>query len=67
MKFEKIYWAGRKVNNYFPVLGKIIKDITRVCFHCDIPYEVEMDKSVYFCHNAFGVVINKTAQIRGGG
>lgn len=66
MKFEKIYWIGRKVNSCSPILGKIIKNLTRVCFHCDIPYDIEMDKSVYFCHNAFGVVINKTSRIMGG-
>lgn len=32
-------------------------------FYCAIPFKTDIDKSVYFCHNVFGVIINSNAKI----
>ena len=67
MKFEKVFHKGREhflKNHKFR--SKIYSLFCRMVFHCDIPFKTDIDKSVYFCHNAFGVVINPNAKIMGG-
>lgn len=68
MKFEKAYHIGKAFyNRKCFVIAKLIKVFCKTYFQCDIPYEADIDKDVYFCHNAFGVVINPSAKIAGGG
>ena len=38
----------------------------KLYFQCDIPFETDIDETVYFCHNAFGVVINPNAKLEKG-
>lgn len=67
MKFEKVFHKGRK--HYLKkhrIRSKIYSAFCKVFFHCDIPFQTEIAESTYFCHNAFGVVINSHAVIRGG-
>lgn len=68
MKFEWLYGKGKSfyLGKHYAI-AKAIKALCRIYYHCDIPYEAQIDDDVYFCHNAFGVVINPTAKIRGGG
>lgn len=66
MNFNKAYHLGKKIYKKCPLCGKIIKFFCKIVFQCDIPYAADIDSTVYFCHNAFGVVINPTAIIRGG-
>ena len=59
MKFEAVYRQGKRLfKSSHRLIAKIIKILCRIYFHCDIPYEAEIDEDVYFCHNAFSVVIN---------
>lgn len=68
MKFEKVFHKGREhfLKNH-KIRSKIYEFICHMFFHCDIPLKTDIDKSVYFCHNAFGVIINPNAKIMGGG
>ena len=38
----------------------------KLYFQCDIPFEADIDETVHFCHNAFGVVINPNAKLEKG-
>lgn len=68
MKFVKLYHKGKNLyKKGHKASAKLVKAFCKICFHCDIPYEADIDDDVYFCHNAFGVVINPTAKICGGG
>ena len=68
MKFEKLYHKGKSLyQKGHKISAKLIKVFCKICFQCEIPYEAEIDDDVYFCHNAFGVVINPAAKMRGGG
>ena len=67
MKFEKVFHKGRV--HYLKghkLRSKLYYVFCRLFFHCDIPPGTEIAESVYFCHNAFGVVINHCAKIGGG-
>ena len=68
MKFEKVFHKGREhfLKNH-KIRSKIYGLFCRMFFHCDIPFKTDIDKSVYFCHDAFGVVINPNAKLWGGG
>ena len=67
MKFENYYHKWKKHGKCGHTLrAKAYKHLLRVMFQCDIPFEAEIDRDVHFCHNAFGVVINPQAVIRGG-
>lgn len=67
MKFEKIFYKGRM--HYLKghkIRAKLYRIFCKVSFQCDIPFQADISETVYFCHNAFGVVINPHAQIMGG-
>ena len=67
MKFERVFQYGQKAlrkNNRLIVKGLTI--LCKIMYHCDIPFETSINKTAYFCHNAFGVVINPNAVIYGG-
>ena len=67
MKFETFYHKGKThFNNNHTVIAKIYRLICKVCFNCDIPFQASIPRDVYFCHNAFGVVINPNVTIGGG-
>lgn len=38
----------------------------KLIYQCDISPSTEISDTTYFCHNAFGVVINPNSIIRGG-
>ena len=66
MKFETFYHRGKALfehKHYFR--AKIYRIICKMFFSTDVPFQASIDKSVYFCHNAFGVVINPNAIIGG--
>ncbi|MGE7982536.1 serine O-acetyltransferase [Solibacillus sp. NPDC093137] len=46
-----------------PFLPKVIQNINRIVFSCDIPYTTEIPHSVKFGHNALGVVIHPKTKI----
>ena len=56
-----MYLSGHKI------LPKILQRYCRLIYHCDIPVTADIAPDAYFCHNAFGVVINPNAVIGGGG
>lgn len=67
MKFEKVFQKGRE--HYLKghtLRRKAYSLFCKVYFHCDIPFQTDIDASTYFCHNAFGVIINPNAKILGG-
>ena len=67
MKFEKVFHKGREhFLKGHKFRCKLYAFVCRILFHCDIPFKTDIDKSVYFCHNAFGVIINPNAKIMGG-
>lgn len=57
---QKHYRKGHKVRS------KLYYFCGKIFFQCDIPMNTQIDESVHFNHNAFGVVINPRAKIRGG-
>lgn len=67
MTFMRLYRKGKSfyLKKHYAI-AKVIKALCRIYYHCDIPYEAEIADDVYFCHNAFDVVINPTAKIGGG-
>lgn len=66
MKFENIYFKGKKhLGLHHAIRTKFYRIFCKVVYQCDIPLETEIDRSVYFCHNAFGVVINPNSIIGG--
>ena len=67
MKFESVYRKGKKqYEKGHKMIARVMRRINRIVFQCDIPFEAIIDDDVYFCHNAFGVVINPASTIRGG-
>ena len=44
----------------------MIQGFTRIRYNCDIPVQTEIVPDTYFCHNAFGVVINPVQKSGGG-
>lgn len=68
MKFEKVFHKGRV--HYLrghKIRSRLYNVFCRLYFHCDIPVATQIAKTAYFCHNAFGVVINPNTKIGGGG
>ncbi len=64
MKFEKFLHRGQyHTKKGHKIRSKLLKWFCRIVYQCEIPFEADIDESVYFCHNAFGVVINKNAII----
>ena len=67
MKFEGFYHRGKKhFEKEHRIRAKLYRIMCKVCFNCDIPFQANIDHDVYFCHNAFGVVINPAVTIGGG-
>ena len=67
IKYEKFLHRGQKhYRKRHIVRSKLYYYFCKFFFQCDIPMETQIDESVYFCHNAFGGVINPRAKIRGG-
>lgn len=64
MEFGKLYFRAKRLRKNI-LISKIYKLISRCCFTCDIPLEADIDDTVYFCHSAFGTVINPNAKIGG--
>ena len=68
IKFEKLFHRGRK--HYLQghiIRSKIYRVLIKLIYQCDIPLAAEISENTYFCHNAFGVVINPNSKIMGGG
>lgn len=67
MKFERVFQRGRRhyLKEHF-LRARLYQVFCRLYFHCDIPFRTEIAEGVYFCHNAFGVVINSNAKLMGG-
>lgn len=68
IKFEKLFHRGRKHYLYGHTLrSKIYRILIKLIYQCDIPLSTDISENTYFCHNAFGVVINPNSKIMGGG
>ena len=65
MEFGRLYFNAKRFKKNI-LISKIYKLISRCLFTCDIPLEADIDDTVYFCHSAFGTVINPNAKIGGG-
>jgi len=66
MRFEKVFAKGR--HHYLlrhRIRARVYYLFCKVYFHCDIPFETDIDKTAYFCYNAFGCVINPNSKICG--
>lgn len=67
MKFVRFYNRGRfHLKKNHRIRAKAYRIVLKLLFQCEIPLEAKIDKDVFFCHNAFGVVINPNAVISGG-
>ena len=67
MKFEKVFKIGHSLyRSNHKILAHVIQGFIRLRFNCDIPVQTEIAPDAYFCHNAFGVVINPAAKLGGG-
>lgn len=65
MGFYQLWRLGRLCRNH-KMLAKCCKTLLRVLYQCDVPFSSNIDEGVYFCHDAFGVVINPNAIIGAG-
>lgn len=68
IKFEKVFHKARR--HYLKghiVRSKIYRILIKLIYQCDIPLSTDISENIYFCHNAFGVVINPNSKIRGRG
>lgn len=68
IKFENVFRKGR--DHYLKghnLRRKVYSVFCKLYFQCDIPFQTDIADSTYFCHNAFGVVINPNSKIWGGG
>ena len=64
MNFNSLYFKGKLYSqNGHNLIARIYRFIIKVYYHCDIPFQTNIDPTVHFCHNAFGVVINPNARI----
>lgn len=67
IKFKTIFQRARK--HYLKghkKIAELYSAFIKIFYQCDIPLSTDIAENVYFCHNAFGVVINPNAKIRGG-
>lgn len=67
MRFEKVFLKAR--NHYLKghaIRAKAYKIFLKLYCQCEILPSTDISDSVYFCHNAFGVVINPNAVIKKG-
>lgn len=68
IKFGSVFRKGREhYQKGHNLRRKAYSAFCKLCFHCDIPLQTDIADSTYFCHNAFGVVINPNSKICGGG
>lgn len=68
IKFKEIFRRARQ--HYLKghrIRAKLYRIIMKLIYQCDISPSTEISDTTYFCHNAFGVVINPNSIIRGGG
>ncbi|TLQ39887.1 serine acetyltransferase [Ruoffia tabacinasalis] len=60
----KIFQLSRTMHLLkIPIIPKFLKQLNRIIFSCDIPYNTDIKNSVMFGHNGMGLVINKNAKI----
>ena len=59
-----LYRIGRKAyrHEHKKVAG-LIRLYMRIVCTCDIPFQADIDDSVHFNHNGFGIVINPSCKI----
>lgn len=68
IKFEKVFQKAKK--HYIKghkIRAKMYRFLIKIFYQCDIPLSTDISENTYFCHNAFGVVINPNAIILWGG
>lgn len=67
MGFQKIFHIGNRFyKNNYKILSKLCRVWCKIVYQCDIPMNANISEDVYFCHNAFGVVINPNSFVGGG-
>ena len=63
-KITKLYLRARWFHLHkMTFVAKLIFRHMRFFYSCEIPYTCKIDKTVFFAHNALGVVINSFAII----
>lgn len=63
-KLNRAYNLAKTLHrNKIPVLPRLIVNINRILFSCDIPLKSEIHSTVIFAHNGLGVVIHEKAKI----
>lgn len=67
MEFHKILHCGQKASKKnWVLIRKICRFILRARYQSEIDLAADIDKTVYFCHQGFGIVINPRVKIGGG-
>lgn len=62
--FHKMFHYGQsQYTKSHMFRAKAVRKLLKVLFCCDIPFEAEIDKSVWFCHEGFCTVINPKCKI----
>lgn len=62
--FHKLYHCGKKAyDKKHRITLFFCKTMIRLFYHCNIPFEADIDSTVWFCHSGFGTVINPRCKI----
>lgn len=64
--FHAVFHFGQRYANS-KLVSKVVRVMLRIIWHCDIPLSQYIDRTVWFCHSGFDIVINKNTIIRSGG
>lgn len=67
MGFHELFHFGQRMyRKKHRCIAKCVRILMRIIYQCDIKLETDIAKDVYFCHDAFGIVINPRSAIQGG-
>ena len=64
--FNKLFHYGQRANkNGWGFRRRICKYLLRIIYQCEIDLAADIDETVEFCHNGFGIVVNARSKIGG--
>ena len=62
--FHRLYHCGKNAyDKKRHITLFFCKAMMRLLYHCNIPFEADIDSTVWFCHSGFGTVINPRCKI----
>ena len=64
--FNKLFHYGQKASkNGWKFRRRVCKYLLRIIYQCEIDLAADIDETVEFCHNGFGIVVNARSKIGG--